>query len=348
MKRDLIKANEALVKGAIMAGCTQYYGYPITPASEIAEAASVYMPVCGGTFIQAESEVAAINMVYGASGAGARAMTASSGPGISLKQEGVSYLSGAELPAVIVDIMRAGPGLGNIWPEQGDYNQVVHGGGHGNYKVIVLAPNRAQEMCDLTMLAFDLADKYRMVVYILADAYVGQMMEPVEFPKVNKKAPHRPWALYADKASQPNVITSIVFSAEALEEHNLKLQARYAQIEKDEVRFQEIQCEDAELILMGYGFVSRLLQSTIEVLRKQGKKVGMLRPISLFPFPNQRIQELAAQGKHFLCVELSNGQMRDDVYLATFKKDIVHFYGRMGGMVPSVAEIVDVALGYLK
>ena len=348
MKRDLIKANEALIKGAIMAGCTQYYGYPITPASEIAEAAATYMPICGGTFIQAESEVAAINMVYGASGAGARAMTASSGPGISLKQEGVSYLSGAELPAVIVDIMRAGPGLGNIWPEQGDYDQVVHGGGHGCYKVIVLAPNCAQEMSDLTMLAFELADKYRMVVYVLADAYVGQMMEPVTFPKKRIKAPHRDWALYANKESQNNLVSSIVMAPEDLEKHNIKLQERYAEIEKNEVRYQEINVDDAELVMIGYGFPSRLLQSANEQLRSEGKKVGILRLISLFPFPSERIAELEKQGKTFLCVELSNGQMMKDVKASVLDKNKVHLFGRMGGMVPSVEEVINAARGYLK
>ncbi len=224
MQRELIKANEAVVKGAILAGCELYFGYPITPASEIAEAAAYYFPMMGGTFVQAESEVAAINMVYGAAGTGKRVMTASSGPGLSLKQEGISYIAGAELPAVIVDVMRAGPGLGNIWPEQSDYNQMVKGGGHGNYKLIVLAPNSAQEMCDLTMLAFDLADKYRNPVVILTDAYIGQMMEPVEFPSTRKKTPYRDFALYGEKKSKKNLITSILMNTKILEDHNIKLQ----------------------------------------------------------------------------------------------------------------------------
>ena len=347
MKKDLIKANEAAVKGAIMAGCTQYYGYPITPASEIAQAAAKFLPLVGGTFIQAESEIAAINMVYGASAAGARVMTASSGPGISLKQEGLSYIAAAELPCVVIDVMRAGPGLGNIWPEQGDYHQVVWGGGHGNYKSLVLAPNCAQEMCDLTMLAFELADKYRNPAYVLTDGYIGQMMEPVIFPHERAKVERRDWALYGDKQSKDNLISSIHMSTKGLEEHNQKLQAKYAEMERNEVRFQEIKVEDADLVVIGYGFVSRLLQSVTETLRREGKKIGLLRPITLFPFPSQRLRELAGQGKHFLVVELSNGQMLKDVQLATHEITPVHFYNRMGGMVPSVAELVDVARKYL-
>jgi pyruvate/2-oxoacid:ferredoxin oxidoreductase alpha subunit len=348
MQKELIKGNEAVVKGAILAGCSQYYGYPITPASEIAQAASRYLPVAGGTFIQAESEVAAINMVYGAASAGMRALTASSGPCISLKQEGLSYIAAAELPCVVVDVMRAGPGLGNIWPEQGDYHQVVWGGGHGNYKCVVLAPNCAQEMCDLTMLAFDLADKYRNPAIVLADGYVGQMMEPVVFPHKRVKVPRRDWALYGDAESKHNVISSIAMSTESLEKHNHKLQAKYAEMERAEVRFQEIRVEDAELVLLGYGIVSRLLQSVVEMLRAEDKKVGMLRPITLFPFCSQRLSELAGQGKHFLVVELSNGQMLKDVQLATKQATPIHFYNRMGGAVPSADELANVARKYVK
>lgn len=348
MQKELIKGNEAVIKGAIMAGCSHYFGYPITPASEIAQAASKYMPPVGGTFIQAESEVAAINMVYGASAAGMRAMTASSGPGISLKQEGISYMACAELPCVIVDIMRAGPGLGNIWPEQGDYHQVVWGGGHGNYKTIVLAPNGAQEMCDLTMLAFDLADKYLNPAVVLADGYVGQMMEPVVFPRKRYKVPRKDWALYGDKESKKNLISSIYMSAGGLEAQNNKLQAKYAQLDADEVRFQEIRTDDAELVLVSYGIVSRMLQSVVDHLREEGKKIGMLRPITLFPFPSKRLAELAGQGKHFLVVELSNGQMLKDVQLATRQITPIHFYNRMGGAVPSVDELANVARKYLK
>ena len=348
MQKELIKGNEAVVKGAIMAGCTQYYGYPITPASEIAQAASRYLPLVGGTFIQAESEVAAINMVYGAAAAGARAMTASSGPGISLKQEGLSYIAAAELPCVVVDVMRAGPGLGNIWPEQGDYHQVVHGGGHGNYKTIVLAPNSAQEMCDLTILAFDLADKYRNPAIVLADGYVGQMMEPVVFPQKRVQVKRRDWALYGDAESKRNLVSSIHMSTESLEEHNRHLQRKYAQMEAAEVRFQDLKTDDADLVMVGYGIVSRMLQSVSDQLRSEGKKVGLLRPITLFPFPSKKLAELAKKGKSFLVVELSNGQMIRDVKLATKEITPVHFYNRMGGAVPSVEELANVARGYVR
>jgi len=348
MQKELIKGNEAVVKGAIMAGCSQYFGYPITPASEIAQAASKYLPLVGGTFIQAESEVAAINMVYGASAGGARVMTASSGPGISLKQEGVSYMASAELPCVIADIMRAGPGLGNIWPEQGDYHQVVWGGGHGNYRCPVFAPNCAQEMCDLTMAAFDIADKYRTPAWVLADGYVGQMMEPVVFPRERYQVPRRDWALYADKESRQNLVSSIYMSAGGLEEQNRHLQRKYAQMQEEDVRFQDVKCDDAELVLVGYGIVSRMLYSVTEILRKEGKKVGMLRPITLFPFCDKRLAELTDQGKSFLVVELSNGQMLKDVQLATRQRTPIHFYNRMGGAVTAVEELVDVTRQYLK
>ncbi|OQX95469.1 3-methyl-2-oxobutanoate dehydrogenase subunit VorB [candidate division KSB1 bacterium 4572_119] len=347
MAKELIKGNEAVVKGAILAGCSLYFGYPITPASEIAESAASYFPMSGGTFIQAESEVAAINMVYGASSTGSRAMTASSGPGLSLKQEGISYLAGAELPCVIVDVMRAGPGLGNIWPEQSDYNQIVKGGGHGNYKVIVLAPNSAQEMCDFTMLAFDLADKYRNPVIVLTDAYIGQMMEPVEFPNKRKEVPYRDYALYGDKKTRHNLITSILMNTELLEKHNIKLGKKYQEVEENEVKFEAMYTDDAELILMGYGIVSRMLQNVVETLRQEGKKVGLLRPITLFPFPNQKIAELADTADKFLVAELSDGQMINDVRLALNGKKEVHLFNRMGGAVPSVEELLEAARKYI-
>ncbi|MBK6910394.1 MAG: 3-methyl-2-oxobutanoate dehydrogenase subunit VorB [bacterium] len=345
---ELIKANEAVVKAAILAGCTQYYGYPITPASEVAMAAAKYLPHVGGTFLQAESEVAAINMVYGAAGAGARVMTASSGPGISLKQEGVSYLAAAELPCVIIDVMRAGPGLGNIWPEQGDWNQVVHGGGHGNYKCLVFLPNCAQEMADLTMLAFELADKYRMPAYILTDAYIGQMMEPVVFPETRSQAPHKDYVLYADKGSREHLVSSIFMSTEGLEEHNRHLQRKYAEIETSEVRYQEIHVDDADLVLMGYGFVSRLLKSVVDGLREEGHKVGLLRPITAFPFCSVRLEELIKQGKELFICEMSNGQMFRDVQWSVGRDAPLYFYNRMGGMVPSVDELTEAVRRYLK
>lgn len=347
MQRELIKGNEAVIKGALLAGCTHYFGYPITPASEIVQAAAFYFPLLGGTFIQAESEIAAINMVYGAAGSGRRVMTASSGPGISLKQEGISYIAGAELPCVIIDVMRAGPGLGNIWPEQGDYNQIVKGGGHGNYKNIVLAPNSAQEMCDLTMLAFELAINYRNPCVVLTDAYIGQMMEPVEFPTRRAKVKRYDWAVYGDKKSKQNLITSIFMSTQLLEKHNRKLQAKYKELEEKEVRYETYFTEDAELVLVGYGIISRMLQSVAEILRKEGLKVGMLRPKTLFPFPTNQIAELMNTARQFLVVELSNGQMLVDVKLAVNGKRPVHFYSRMGGEVPSVIEIIDVVKKYI-
>ena len=264
MSRLFMKGNEAVIHGAILAGCRAFYGYPITPASEIAETAAMYFPQVGGTFLQAESEVASINMVYGAASAGQRVMTASSGPGISLKQEGISYSAGSELPLVVVDVMRGGPGLGNIAPEQGDYNQIVKGGGHGNYKLIVLAPNSAQEMCELTQLAFELADNYRNPVVVLTDGFVGQMMEPVELPEPITKLPEKPWAVDGTAKTVKNLISSIELEPADLEEHNRKLQVKYKRIAEAEVKYEELHTEDAEVILMGYGIVSRVLQSVVE------------------------------------------------------------------------------------
>lgn len=341
MAKQLIKGNEAVVKGAILAGCRYFFGYPITPASEIAEAAAYYMPLAGGTFLQAESEIASIQMLYGAASGGVRAMTASSSPGISLKMEGISYAAGSELPMVIIDINRGGPGLGNIAPEQSDYNQVVKGGGHGNYKLIVLAPNCAQEMCNLTMLAFELADKYRNPVAVLADGFIGQMMEPVEFPEPVVELPDKPWALKVDADDQYRLITSIDLEPEGLEKHNQKLQAKYAEIIATEVRYEEYQIDDAEIVLIGYGIVSRILQTVVDSLRASGNKVGVLRPITLWPFPSQRIAELGQRAQKFMVVELSNGQMVDDVKLALNGKKPVYTYQRMGGVVPSPEEIHD-------
>jgi 2-oxoisovalerate ferredoxin oxidoreductase alpha subunit len=342
MAKELVKGNLAVVKGALLAGCQVYFGYPITPASEIAEYASLFFPKLGRTFIQAESEVAAINMVYGAAGAGVRCMTASSGPGLSLKQEGISYCAGAELPCVIADIMRGGPGLGNIGPEQGDYNQIVKGGGHGNYRVIVLAPNSGQEMCDFTIKAFDLADNWRIPVVLLADGFTGQMMEQVDFPETPTRGIRKPWALYADKESRKNLITSIFLSHAELERHNIKLQKKYAEIQKDEVMLEELNTTDADLLLIAYGISSRVCRTSMEMARQNGLRVGLLRPRTLFPFPSQRIAELGERVKLILTVECSNGQMVDDVRLALNGKCPVEFYGRMGGEVPSSEEILKV------
>lgn len=342
MQKEFIKGNEAVVKGAILAGCTHYFGYPITPASEIAHAAAYYMPAFNGTFIQAESEVSAVNMVYGAAGAGVRCMTASSGPGFSLKAEGISYLAGAELPCVVVDVMRAGPGLGNIFPEQGDYNQVVKGAGHGNYKVIVLAPNSVQEMADHGYMAFDLAEKYRIPVMILTDAYIGQMMEPVKFPEVLKNVKRFDWAVYGDKQSRNALITSIVMSAELLEEHNIKLNKKYDEIEKNEVKFETYKLDDADVAFVAYGVSSRIAMSAVDILREKNIKAGLLRPITLFPFPKQACKDLAGRVKRMIAVELSNGQMVDDIRLAVNGKKEIEFYGRMGGMTPTVDELVSI------
>jgi len=342
MAKQFVKGNEAIVKGAILAGCRAYYGYPITPASEIAHAAAQFMPLVGGTFLQAESEIAAINMVYGAAGTGIRAMTASSSPGFSLKQEGMSYLAGAELPCVVVDIMRGGPGLGNIAPEQSDYHQVVKGGGHGNYKNIVVAPNSAQEMCDLTMLAFELADRYRNPAVVLADGFIGQMMEPVDFPAPVTEFAEKTWAVRGVDADRKNLISSIELDPDDLERHNQKLQRKYEIIGNTETRFENYRLEDAEFVVVGYGIVSRMIHTAVDQLRDDGVKVGMLRPITLMPFPTLRLAELAGldRVKAFSVIELSNGQMVDDVRLAVNGRKPVEFYGRMGGNVPSIKELV--------
>jgi len=340
MAKQLIKGNEAVVKGAILAGCRFFFGYPITPASEIAESAAYYMPIVGGVFLQAESEIASINMVYGAAGCGVRTMTASSSPGISLKMEGISYCAGAELPLVLVDITRGGPGLGNIAPEQSDYNQIVKGGGHGNYRLIVLAPNSAQEMSDLTMLCFELADIYRTPVVLLADGFIGQMMEPVEFPEAVTRLPEKPWAVHGDQLDEERLITSIQLEPELLEKHNTHLQEKYALIEAKEIRYEDYQIEDADFVFIGYGVVSRILQTVVDDLRSQGHKVGMIRPITLWPFPKQHLLTVADRSKGFLVVELSNGQMVDDVRLAVQHKVPVHLYNRMGGIVPSTEELI--------
>lgn len=340
MQREFIKGNEAVVKGAILGGMTHYFGYPITPASEIAHTAAYYMPLVGGTFIQAESEVSAINMVYGASGAGARVMTGTSGPGFSLKCEGLSYLAGAELPCVIVNVMRAGPGLGNIYPEQGDYNQVVKGSGHGNFKAYVLAPNSAQEMADFGYKAFQIAEKYRTPVVILTDAYIGQMMEPVNFPEKRLTANKFDWAIYGDKESKSRLISSIHMSAKDLEIHNIKLDNKYKEMEKADTLFEAYKLDDAKTVFIAYGISSRIAMSAVDILREQGTKAGLLRPISLFPFPKQAIKDVANYADRIICVELSNGQMIDDVRLSTNNKEITLF-NRMGGMVPSAEDLVD-------
>ncbi|HTW80458.1 MAG TPA: 3-methyl-2-oxobutanoate dehydrogenase subunit VorB [Terracidiphilus sp.] len=339
MRRQLMKGNEAVVKSAILAGCRAFYGYPITPASEITEAAALYMPQTGGVYVQAESEVAAINMLYGGAAAGVRAMTASSGPGISLMQEGISYMAGAELPCVIADITRGGPGLGNIGPEQGDYHQVVKGGGHGNYRTIVLAPSSVQEMADLTALAFELADRYRNPVVLLADGFIGQMMEPVEFPE-HPVAPKLPeWAVAGTAATRPNLVSSMHLDFDDLETLNRKLQAKYELAENSEARAEEWFTGDAEIVLVGYGIMGRILKAVVAEARAAGLKVGLLRPITLYPFPSAHLQRLSSGARLFIVVEMSNGQMVEDVRLALNGASPVEFLGRMGGNVPSHDEV---------
>ncbi len=337
----LIKGNEAIVKGAILAGCRSYFGYPITPASEIAEAAARDFPAVGGVFVQAESETASINMVYGAAASGVRTMTGSSGPGISLMQEGLSYCAGAELPCVIADIMRGGPGLGNIAPEQSDYNQVVRIGGHGNYKNPVYAPASGQEMCDLTIKAFEIADKYRTPVFVLTDGFIGQMMEPVSFPDPLPPRPEPEWAVRADKATRKNLVSSIFLEPDELEEHNRKLQKKYAEIEAAEQMSTEFHTEDAKLLVVAYGIVSRVMRSAVTLARHEGIPVGLFRPVTLWPFPKARLGELAPQVKHIISAELSNGQMLEDVRLAVHDRVPVSLFNRMGGNVPSAEESLD-------
>ncbi len=337
----LAKGNEAAVHGAILAGCRAFFGYPITPASEIAEVAARDLPRAGGTFLQAESETAAINMVYGASSAGVRCMTGSSGPGVSLMQEGISYLAGAELPSVVVDVMRGGPGLGNIAPEQSDYHQVVWGGGHGNYRTLVLAPASVQEMCDLTILAFELADRYRNPVFVLADGAIGQMIEPVEYPHPVQELPDKPWALRGTAETRKNLVTSIYLAPEILERHNRKLEKKYAIAQEREQRWELYRVEDADEVFVAYGIVSRILRSTVDLARERGRRVGLVRPISLWPFPTTAISELAQHVNVFHVAELSNGQMVRDVRLALRDRRRTTFFHRMGGMLPTEEQLLE-------
>ncbi len=338
----LMKGNEAMAEAAILAGCDAYFGYPITPQSEVLEYLAREMPKHNRIVMQAESEVASINMVYGAAGAGFRTMTSSSSPGISLMQEGISYIAGAELPCLIVNVNRAGPGLGTIQPGQGDYFQSVKGGGHGDYKMIVLAPASVQEMADFVYLGFDLADKYRNPVLLLSDGAIGQMMEKVEFkpytrPVVDKST----WATTGKpKSRNRNYITSLFIQPERMEVHNLKLEEKFKQIRENEVRFEEINTTDADYLFVAYGLSARICQKAMDIAREKGINIGLLRPITLYPYPYQRLQELASQVKMMLSVELNSGQMVEDVRLGVNGKVPVEFYGRMGGMMPTPEEIV--------
>lgn len=339
----LMKGNEVIAEAALRAGCRHYFGYPITPQTEIAHYMAQKMPLVNGTFVQAESEVAAINMVYGASSAGVRVMTSSSSPGISLKQEGISYMSGAELPAVIVNIVRCGPGLGGILPAQCDYFQAVKGGGHGDYKMVVLAPSSVQELYELTVEAFNISDKYRILAMIMGDGVLGQMMEAVEFrDKENVLPVEKPWATTGTGMKREhNTVTSIYINPEVLEKHNQKLQEKYRLIEKNETRVESYNCENADIIVAAFGTVSRIVSNVIKLAEKEGIKVGLIRPITLWPFPVKEFEKYADVPKAFLSVELNAGQMFEDVKLSVNGKRPVYFYGRMGGMIPSQQEILN-------
>ncbi|MEG6586042.1 3-methyl-2-oxobutanoate dehydrogenase subunit VorB [Dendrosporobacter sp. 1207_IL3150] len=346
-EKVLMKGNEAIGEAAIAAGCRYYFGYPITPQTELAEYMAKRMAEVNGVFLQAESEVAAINMVYGAAGAGARTMTSSSSPGISLKQEGISYIAGAELPCVIVNISRGGPGLGSIQPSQADYFQATKGGGHGDYRNIVIAPNSVQELVNHTIKAFDLADKYRNPVMVLGDGALGQMMEPVLLPERILASTPKPWAATGLRGrSKPNIINSLYLIPNQLEEHNLRLQKKYYDISKAEVMYEEYNTDEAELIIVAYGITSRIARSAIDKARKDGYKVGLLRPITLWPFPVDIFTKLANTAKAFLTLELSAGQMVEDVRLSVNGCKPVYFYGRMGGMIPSTKEIYGQIVKY--
>jgi 2-oxoglutarate ferredoxin oxidoreductase subunit alpha len=334
--------NEALAEAAIIAGCDAYFGYPITPQNEIPAYMSRRMPEEGRVFVQSESELAAISMVFGASATGKRAMTSSSSPGISLMQEGISYLAGAELPAVVVNVMRGGPGLGNIAPSQSDYFQATRGGGHGDYRTIVFGPSSVQELVDCMLLAFDLADQYRMPVMVLADGILGQMMEPVVLEKKpRRELPSKDWALTGAKGRERNIVRSLWLPEGVLEELNNKLQDRYEQVQKVEVLCEQYEIDGAEIIVVAYGVAARIVRGAVSKAREEGIKAGWIRPITLWPFPTEQISRAAEEFRIFLTVEMSNGQMVEDVKLAVAGKAPVLLYGRPGGGVPTVDEIFD-------
>ena len=341
-KRILMCGNEALAEASIIAGLDAYFGYPITPQNEITAYMSRRMAEEGRVFVQSESELAAINMVFGASATGKRTMTSSSSPGISLMQEGMSYLAGAELPAVVVNVMRGGPGLGNIAPSQSDYFQATRGGGHGDYRTIVFGPSTVQELVDCMHLAFDLADMYRITVVILADGFLGQMMEPVLLEKKpHRELPAKDWALTGAKGREQNIVRSLWLPEGALEALNNKLKAKYELIEKNEVLCEQYEVEDAEIVVVAYGIAARIVRSAVSRAREEGIKAGWIRPITLWPFPTEQISKAAEEFKILLTVEMSLGQMVEDVRLAVAGKAPVVFYGRPGGGTPSVDEILD-------
>lgn len=342
VEKKFMAGNEAIAEAAVQAGCRYYFGYPITPQNEIGEYMSWRLPEVGGTFLQAESEVAAIYMVFGAAGAGARVMTSSSSPGISLMQEGISYIAAAELPCVLVNMMRGGPGLGGIQPSQSDYFQATKGGGHGDYHLLVLAPSTGQEAANLTMLAFDLADKYRNPVMILGDGNMGQMMEPVEFMSSDKPfaGAKKDWAITGTPSSKHKLIKTMYLDPVILEKRNLEISRKLSNAVKNEVRFESYLTDDADVVIAAYGTVARIAKTAIKVLRAKGLKVGLLRPISLYPFPYQAFAQMAERVRDFFVVEMSMGQMIEDVKLGICDRSRIHFYNRVGGIVPSYDEII--------
>ncbi|MBP5686200.1 MAG: 3-methyl-2-oxobutanoate dehydrogenase subunit VorB [Clostridia bacterium] len=341
-EKVLMKGNEALAEAAIMAGCRHYFGYPITPQTEVAAYMAKKMPKIGGTFLQAESEIAAINMVIGAAASGVRAMTSSSSPGISLKSEGISYLAGCELPALIVNVHRGGPGLVGIQPSQSDYFQAIKGGGHGDYHLIVLAPASVQEMFDMAFKGFNLSEKYRVPAMILADGTMGQMMEPVSLDANEVEHYDKPWATVGTgKHEGRNIINSLSLSPKQLEDWNIARFARYKKIEENEVMYEEYMTEDAEIVIVAFGIAARVSKNAVKEARRRGIKAGMLRPITLWPFPKKALNALADKAKAFLSVELNMGQMADDVKLAVNCKKPVYFYGRTGGVIMTPEEVLD-------
>ena len=341
-EKVLMKGNEAIAEAAIRAGCLHYFGYPITPQTELAAYMAKRMPKIGGVFLQAESEIAAINMVYGVAGTGKRVMTSSSSPGVSLKQEGISYIAGADLPALIVNVQRGGPGLGSIQPSQSDYFQATKGGGHGDYHLIVLTPSSVQEMADLTALAFDLADKYRMPAMLLADGTMGQMMEPVALPEPSCHTVEKPWAVTGTKMQRPhNIINSLYLQPEELEQTNLARYERYKEVEANEARWEEYLMEDAEIAVVAFGIAARVSRNAVNAARKEGIKAGLIRPITIWPFPKAPIAAAADKVKSFISVELSMGQMIEDVKLASSCKKPVQLVSRCGGIIPSPDQVLD-------
>lgn len=337
-----MKGNEAIAEAAIIAGCRHYFGYPITPQTEIAAYMAKRMPKIGGTFLQAESEISAINMVYGAASAGVRAMTSSSSPGISLKQEGISYIAGADLPAVIINAQRGGPGLGGIQPSQSDYHQATKGGGHGDYHLIVLTPASVQEMAELTVKAFDLADEYRMPVMILTDGTIGQMMEPVSLDLLVKKPPEKPWATNGTGMQRNhNIVNSLYLKPTELEQTNIERYERYAKIEEKEAMWESFMTEDADVVVCAFGISARVSKNAVVEARKEGIKAGLIRPITVWPFPKKPIKEAADKGQKIVCVELSMGQMIDDVRLAAECRVPVTLCNRVGGMIPTPKQVLE-------